>query len=428
MTSLRERFDDAVADPTPPRLPSGDAVFETAWRRRRVRNRLVTAVVGGCTAAAMAAVLVVTTGGDDRAGPVPAVSAAASQSPSPTPRPTAEANSEPYFRDGLVDEAIAMDAGHLFAAQQRCVTATNCTKVLYGSDDGGHTWTERTRGNPYQLVVLAPGVLGAAFPSGDDATWRFSADGGRSWKDLKAQSGTIPAVPEGGWPACQEDNSGISRCVMYGTNPQTGVQQKLATQPPGMIPTGLVRTPAGSGIWVAGYVQQANRSGVSVSRDGGRTWSTHVFGQGEADYPKDINNQFAGFATVDGTTAYAVVTAVTNNNQNRTLIYHTTDGGATWQRADPEHTVPWVQHGDASYLAADGTHVMQTSIENPAEWYAGTTGAYTKPAPMTGLEAIDDMRQPVQTAGPGAYLTYDRAAVYTSADGLHWTRLPVNPS
>ena len=71
---------------------------------------------------------------------------------------------------------------------------------------------------------------------------------------------------------------------------------------------------------------------------------------------------------------------------------------------------------------------MQTVTADPAEWYTNTTGPYTKPAPVTGLEAIDDMRQPIRNVAPGAYVLFDRAAVYTSPDGLHWTRYPVKPA
>jgi hypothetical protein len=71
---------------------------------------------------------------------------------------------------------------------------------------------------------------------------------------------------------------------------------------------------------------------------------------------------------------------------------------------------------------------VQTVVDKPAEWYAGITGAYTKPAPVSGLEGTDDMRQPVRNDAPGAYIVFDRTAVYVSPDGLHWTRHPVKPS
>ncbi|MEV4518035.1 sialidase family protein [Dactylosporangium sp. NPDC049525] len=432
MTSLRERFDDALESPTPPNLASGEEVYATAWRRRRIRTRVAAAVAAGCTAA-VAAALLVTSGGHDRGMPTPADGGPESAAPSAAQSvtPSATGNERPYFSDGLVEEAVATDLNHLYALQLRCPTAdqNSCKSVLFGSDDGGQTWTQRKSGSPYQLRVLAPGVLGGLAMTGPtSAVARFSSDGGRNWKDVKLAAGTMAAVPAGGWPTCREGSNGTTQCAVYGVNAQTGAEQKLATQPPALIPTGVEPTPANTGLWVSGYVQQSNRTGVSVSRDGGRTWSTHVFGKDEPDYPQDINNQQVRIATVDGTTAYAVVSVVTNNGQNRLLVYRTGDGGQTWQRADPGRTLPWLQHGDSSFVAADGTHLVQTVVSNPGAWYAGTTGAYTKPAPVTGLDGIDDLRQPVQTVAAGAYLLYDRSAVYVSPDGLHWTRHPVQPS
>ncbi|WP_327000128.1 glycoside hydrolase [Dactylosporangium sp. NBC_01737] len=422
MSSLRERFDDAVASPTPPNLAGGEEVYATAWRRRRVRNRVVSAVVAGCTAAVVAAVaMLVTSGGHDRGMPTPAENGSV----------PATGNERPYYSDGLVEEAVATDLNHLYALQLRCTSTDpgSCGRVLYGSEDGGRTWTQRKPGSPYQLRVLAPGVLGGlSMTSPTSAVARYSSDGGRTWKDTELASGTIAAVPPGGWPTCREGNDGTTECAVHGVDAQTGAETKLATQPPVILPTGLEQTPANTGLWVSGYVPQSNRTGVSVSRDGGLTWSTYVFGKDEADYPQGINNQQVRIATVDGITAHAVVSVVTDNGQNRLLVYRTGDGGLTWQRTDPRGTLPWLQHGDSSFVAADGTHVVQAVVSNPADWYAGTTGAYTKPAPVTGLDGVDDMRQPVQTVAAGAYLLFDRSAVYVSPDGLHWTRHPVQPS
>ncbi|GAA3212570.1 sialidase family protein [Dactylosporangium siamense] len=203
---------------------------------------------------------------------------------------------------------------------------------------------------------------------------------------------------------------------------------QLAAQPANLTPIAVNPTPPGTGLWVSGFVQQGRYTGVAVSRDNGRTWSTHVFGKDEADYPTGVNNQQVGIVTLDGTTVYAVVTAVQNDGKNRLLVYRSADGGLTWQRGDRGHEPPWLQHGERAFVTADGTLVVQTVIENPAEWYAGTSGAFTKPAPTTGLEHIDQMGQPVQLAAPGVYTAFDRTAVYTSPDGLHWTRRQVGPS
>ncbi|WP_238016987.1 sialidase family protein [Dactylosporangium sp. AC04546] len=424
MTSLRERFNDAVANPAPPSRLSGDEVYATAWRRRRARIRVAAAAGAGLTALAVAVALGVAGGGPNRGSPAPAAS-------DPTASPATSPSGQPILpTDGTVEEAVATDVDHLYAILRRCPSddPATCVRVLYGSDDGGRTWTERKRDNPSMLTVLAPGVLGATFTSKDVSTWRFSTDGGRNWTDLRQSTGTVPAVPNGGWAACYEDNSGVARCAVYAVDGRTGTAKMLARQPPTIIPTGITTARAGTRLWVAGLVLPRNRPAVSISSDDGRTWSTRVLGQDEADYPQDINNQSVSVATADGTTAYAVVTIVVNNGQNRLLVYRTTDGGQTWQRADPAGTLPWVQHGEASFVTADGTLVVQTVVDNPAEWYAGTTGTYSKPAPVTGLETATGLAHPVRNDAPGVYLLVDRAAVYTSPDGLHWTRHPVSPS
>ncbi|WP_432992754.1 hypothetical protein [Dactylosporangium sp. CA-233914] len=72
---------------------------------------------------------------------------------------------------------------------------------------------------------------------------------------------------------------------------------------------------------------------------------------------------------------------------------------------------------------------MLTVVNNPGEWFAGHDGgAYTKPAPVRGLEQIDDLRQPVRVTAPGVYTAFDRTAVYTSTDGLRFTRHELSPS
>jgi hypothetical protein len=427
VTSLRERFDDAVASPAPTIPLSGETVYATALHRRRVRNRVVSAVVAGGTAAVVAVVaLLVTADGRDRAAPTPAVSQA-------TPSPSASAPTnvgQPYSVDGRMEQVVATDADHLYAVQLRCTTADedSCASVLYGSDDAGKTWTERKRGIASGLQALAPGVLGAfVTTSVSSVAYRISTDGGRTWKDSKPASGTIQAVPAGGWPTCVEEQRDSGRCTVYGVNPQTGAQRKLASQPSTIRLREFNRTPPGTGLWATGYVPQTYQTAIAFSHDNGRTWSTHVFGKDEPDYPNGINNQQVGIATLDGITVYAVVTAVRNDGKNRLLVYRSGDGGLTWQRGDPGHEPPWQQHGEYAYVAADGTLVVQTVIADPAEWYTGTT-AFTKPAPTTGLEHVDDMGQPVLLTAPGVYTAFDRTHLYTSPDGLHWTRLSVRPS
>lgn len=115
----------------------------------------------------------------------------------------ATGNERPYYSDGLVEEAVATDLNHLYALQLRCTSTDpgSCGRVLYGSEDGGRTWTQRKPGSPYQLRVLAPGVLGGlSMTSPTSAVARYSSDGGRTWKDTELASGTIAAVPRAAGP------------------------------------------------------------------------------------------------------------------------------------------------------------------------------------------------------------------------------------
>jgi hypothetical protein len=401
-------------------------VYRAAWRRRRIRQRLAAAVVAGATAAVVAVVAIVVTagGGADRGAPDPAGSGA-----SPSVLPTTVTNALPYGHDGTVHEAVATGAGHLYAIQFRCDSAdlVSCRAVLYGSEDDGRTWTERNPGPIIQLDAPAPGVLSASFPvTVQKIVKRFSVDGGRTWKDWTDKSGTIPAVPTGGWAACPERDD-VGACAVEGVDPVSGVQRKLASQPPGFVPARVLPTPAGSGLWLGGITTTSGHAGVAVSHDGGRTWLTQELGRDVPDYPAQTFNQAVTIATVDGTSAYAIASIVGADRHNLMLAYRTTDGGQTWSRADPGRTLPWVYTGEHAYLAADGTHIVQTVPSDPAEWYAGTGGAYTKPARVDGLGNLDDMRVTVRTAAPGVYYTHDVQAVYVSVDGLHWTRHPVVP-
>jgi len=112
------------------------------------------------------------------------------------------------------------------------------------------------------------------------------------------------------------------------------------------------------------------------------------------------------------------------------LVYRTDGGGVTWHRTDPGHTMPYGYTGAPSYLAADGTHVVQTVLDDPTKWWTSRDGgaSYRQDTELRGLPAkpSDQDGQAVSVAGPGLYLCHDDAAVYRSTDGLTWTRLPIS--
>ncbi|MEU0560158.1 hypothetical protein [Dactylosporangium sp. NPDC006015] len=410
MTSLRERFDDAATTAPPSRL-SSRAVYAAAWRRRRARQRWAAAAAGGLTALVVAVVVAVAGSGAPQSGP------AGTESPRPSAPGT---TAVPAVG---IQGPVAGEGKHLYVqwAPFQCenMSKYGCPGRLLGSDDNGATWTERYSGIVDDISAPAPGVVLAHFDGESVDVKHVSTDGGRTWKLVRPVEGTVGTVPAGGWATCtderrEQDYTGPYRCGLRGVDPRTGEARTLANQPD-IRPDTVLSTPVGAGLWVGGTAPDG-RLGLAVSHDGGQTWRTRVFAESDPADPGIVS-----VATVDGTSAYAVVTT---GQPRRVLMYRTTDGGQTWTTADPEHTVPYKDHGQDTYLAADGTHVIRTVHDKLAEWYAGKGGTYRAPAPVTGL-ADHDGFWPVLTTAPGRYLTNDLTALYTSPDGLHWTRLPV---
>jgi len=423
VTSLRERFDDAAASPAPPSRLSAAEVYAAAWRRRRVRTGLV-AVAGGFTAVVLVVAVVVGTAGSGRhqetAGPRPSGSSA-----SPKPSPTGPSGA--FVHDGVVLGATATDGSHLYAIQAACPTdqIESCTTDLLGSDDAGQSWTVRSHGidDLGGMSVPAPGVLLVG-----QGKQHISTDGGRTWTALTFSAGAraVQTVAADGWVACVSAKTG--GCALYAVDPHSGTARRLAHQP-AMAVYSVQHVPVGAGLWVTGSASGTGHAAVAVSLDHGKTWTTHVFGPGEPDYPTTVSgSETALTASLDGTTAYTVVSiSMIDETQAREFVYRTDDGGKTWHRTDPRHTLPWAYHGDESYIAADGTHVVASVAGDPAQWYGSRDdgSTYQRPAGVTGLTGLQDMREAVRVIAPGVYVAYDTTAVFRSTDGLHWTRLPL---
>jgi hypothetical protein len=315
---------------------------------------------------------------------------------------------------GLTQWTGAADARHLYVAYTACPDGS-CPKWivrLVGSDDGGRTWTQRNdRVNLLGLEVLGPTVLVQNGPA--PSSPRLSTDGGRTWRTATFQATPRPA---GGVLYCAptRDEAGCELTVL---DPTAGTYAPLATPPAlAMSVAGTVDTVGGT-AWMAGTVN--GRPAVAVSRDAGRTWSTHPFSEpaGCGDHlcpPADL-------ATVDGRTAYAVAT---DPAQRRRVVYR---GGADgrWRRIDGAAKVPYDDHGSpASFVLPDGTHVMQQTLsDRPRDrvrFWAGDGDTY-RPIELDGLP---DMVYPIRRTPDGWYFTHtygDGGRLYGSTDGVHWT-------
>jgi hypothetical protein len=317
---------------------------------------------------------------------------------------------------GPVGWADAGDATHLYATLNKCPA---CDARLVGSDDGGRTWTVRQETlfpEVFDLDVrgartlLAPEVHEKAPVQGHAA--RISTDGGRTWADLTTSGTPATKVPAGGWLRCSDagvrpgtTSSLLGACTLQVLDPAGRTIRPLATPPPG-IATGVAEAPAAAGLWVTGFDGSGVPS-VSVSRDGGVTWSVHSFPP-----PVRSSSGEVRVSTPDGRAVCAMVGVADG--------YRSMDGGRTWQPIDVNDALS----ADGADLAPalmlpDGTHVRQRQT---------ASGFHVLFSPVGARAYVEGSRPAwpglaVHMADDGSYTAHDSRALYRSTDGTNWTRI-----
>jgi hypothetical protein len=399
VTDLRDLFEELTREPAPPTRSTAEATYAEGrrrWRRRRAVTAAAATVLAAVTAGGIALATAPTASGpaDPAAAPAGAVSG------------------------GMVVWTGAADARHLYVGYAACPDGS-CPKWivrLVGSDDGGRTWTERAgRVSLVGLDVLGPRVLvqdGPA-PSGPSV----STDGGRTWRSVGFHE--APRSPDGGMLLYCATTRHEAGCELTVLDPAAGTHALLA-RPPALALT--VVGPVyglGGAAWMAGT--DGGRPAVAVSRDDGRTWSTHTFPEpaGCADHlcePLEV-------ATVDGRTVFVVIT---DSIDRRRVVYRSVADGA-WQRLAGADQVPYDGvGGPGSFVLADGTHVLQQTLsDRPSRdrvRFWALDGDTYRPIELDGLP---DMVYPIRRTADGWYYTHTygetRGQVYGSADGRHWT-------
>ncbi|GGM25575.1 hypothetical protein ACFFX1_09735 [Dactylosporangium sucinum] len=413
MTGLRTRFEELADTAAPPTRLSADAVYVKAWRRHRRRRAVAAAVVVAVVAGLGLAAL--------------------RSEPDVVPPPPTQEGSGPVL------SAAATDAGHLYAGVRGC---DGCPAKLLGSDDGGRTWTVRQEDfGDGQVDAPAPGVLLRTTETMGDETGQsgpkvirhnhVSLDGGRTWRELVLVAEEVPAVPPQGWLQCAPYRLN-ERCRLVAVDPVAGRMAPLASQPD-LVVGAVSDQPASPGMWVTGTVPGiGGHPAVAFTPDRGRTWRVHAF-----DQPQVVH---LAVASSDGRTGYAILStraddtdpAATASAGLAARVLLTTDGGATWRPVDPGHSLPiggGYYISEDTYVAADGTHVVLIRDDRGPRWYVSSDqGQHYRAERPDGLPerpVVTGLRAPVQSAVPGVYLMFDADAVYRSADGRRWTRLPV---
>ena len=253
----------------------------------------------------------------------------------------------------------------------------------------------------------------------DTSALQISTDGGLTWRDATISSTPIPAVPAGGAAvACQlARRDPTAGCPVSAIDPATGTIAPLATQPP--IRVALVPdVPASAGVWVTGWDTATGRPAASVSRDGGRTWTTKV-----------VDIDATGDTTTNGGASLGPVPAVVardrtaclavnapdgarSDNGYRQQVFRTTDGGTSWQAIGTASPLAFITPDGACVATAD---INPSAAPKVKIYQASRDGGPFAPFAVTGIPPAGGT---IATADDGSlFATNKQDAIYLSTDG-----------
>lgn len=354
--------------------------------------------------------------------------------------PTADRPGDPsQFSTNIQPPAFA-DSEHGYAllddpCQVRADGASYCTKGMVATEDGGQSWRHRplprklwsSGGLAHILALLGPQEV---VLDNEDGRWFYSANGGRDWR-------AVPLTPQ---PKIRSipQQAALTGCYLPGDRcaddllviqPGSGRPAVLANAPdldemaPGPIPT------ADGTWWVAGTAPETGRLTLAVSSDAGQTWTAAAVPELDSE-----GFQPPGLSVASGPGGlYALARGYDDEaSQPLAALYHSTDGGATWQQTrspaerlgplrvaggliatddgrllltpspltDPANTRRWYESSD------HGRTVVANDTGRPAEWVGWTRGGYV--AGWISAPAGE----------PGTY--------WLSADGTHWRPFTVD--
>jgi hypothetical protein len=401
-------LDDEIGDAA--RQPEFAAVRQRTGRLRRRRRLAMAGASLGVTSVLALGGYAITGPGTGPVGPAEASPSAVVDAPA------------------RIRGAVAGDADHFYALVADC---ESCKESLMASKDGGRTWQQRPAYAALlqepdivpNLDVLGPRILTLGLPAklgrseiDSGMKRKISTDGGATWRDLKVSQTPVAATP----PGTRLVDCITATCVLA-VDPATGTLAPLATQP-ALAQYVMATAPVDAGLWVKGLDPATGRPAVAVSHDRGQTWTTAVFTT-EPPAPSPDGGPprmyLPDIATADGRTVYATIEGTHDGYAH---LYRSTDGGATWQRTNPDGPptgLPFVT--TQSFVTTDGAHVMLLQEGDTVVAKISPDGSTYAPLAMPGGPA--DTGTAPTVINDSRYLWHDRQALYLSTDGRNWHRL-----
>jgi hypothetical protein len=386
-----------------------------------------------------------------------AVMLASGLGPGSSPTDTGAAGptfNQPAALDAQVDEAGLMWSGGIWAVQG---------SYLLTSTDNGATWQAGTfpatafssAGRPVFVLdqkhawTVAPGVpaggAGGSAPAGSAASVQLTvdrtADGGRTWLEstvtgaFDCGSATLSFVDaSNGYLMCAEaataggGQGGSGPVLGSGTVLRTGdggASWAIEATAPGL---GSAFTASdATTLWSAPDYESSRLAGasLSVSRDGGRTWSGVDLPE-LAAIPRGTDvGTAAGPVFWDALDGAFAMTVFSNGSGNPPAIwfYRTVDGGTSWtltKRAvlsPVTDQVPQVVVGrEWAAISLDGFAGLTASADFGSSWTQIAWSGMPANSPPTWLDFTDaDHAAALVFAAPGTY-----ALMLSSDGGATW--------
>ncbi|HET9014182.1 MAG TPA: hypothetical protein VFN57_01205 [Thermomicrobiaceae bacterium] len=386
--------------------------------------------------------------------------------PSPLTAPATPSASTPPSRASTylaLSGASFADATHGWIIGQRCgrpgtptpSSTPPCAGLVEATGDGGRTWSAQSLGDP-RLIPVAVQAADAedawiaattvdVCGAGPCATVLYStANGGRTWnaayhtgpstasimvngRPVMARSVALTSlalVPGHGlWAfgtACAGLVDTSCRPVAVASPDGRGFSQvALPTLPPALHAT--LAHPTASDAWIAAGADVPGAGRIVASHDGGKTWQTLP-----DPAPTDPWQALTFRSATEG---WLLSGSVPGAGQQIKTLYHTTNGGRTWQR---------VAGGPFNATPIPGTALPTSGYVGPLVFPTPTTGWIASPrggllhssdggrtwARVRGVTCGDLTCQSVGFASPtvgwvvsngGLWLTTDGGAVWRQA-------------
>jgi hypothetical protein len=327
------------------------------------------------------------------------------------------------------------DPDHGFAIGRRCEkNRDGCSFSFHRTTDGGRDWQTMTLPAPQNaetgyfstnMYVVGPDevVINRLFGSSSEYLDRIhTMDGGRSWQEVEVSWGNSTTTPLGPRSllsgTCLQIPAPAETCPSGLGTIQSGTAMniEIPTQPPTgpLSQNGPVATKDGK-WWAVGRNDTAGRWTMSVSTDGGRSWST-----------SDLLN----LNDPPGTGGWAVVERngvmyATASSASRLLgVWRSTDDGKSWTRTWTHDGGQWIPGLIGTPIAAgDGSLILSNGLTTYVSTDQGRTFE------QTGEKAAGTVRWTragyLRSDGNVYATSSDGNNFALSTDGLHWRTFTV---